>query len=71
MKSKKDEIKKARDFFENIVKIYGENQLYRVMYGELPIDDDTEERIRKMRMLYEEAEPLKKEIYKHINQKRK
>ena len=63
----KDNIRKARDFFENIVKIYGENRLYKAFYGELPTDRDSEKRIRKMTMIYEEAKPLKDEIEKLIN----
>jgi hypothetical protein len=44
----KDELTKAKEFFENIVKVYGENQLYKALYGELPTDDDSMERIKKI-----------------------
>jgi len=63
---KKDGLRKAREFFENIVKIYGENQLYKAMYGEIPTDLDSEDRIRTMQGMYEDAKPLKDEIEKFI-----
>jgi hypothetical protein len=64
--TKDDDIRKARDFFANIVKIYGENQLYKSLYGELPIDEDSEERIRKQVQMLEDAKPLKDIIAEHI-----
>ena len=69
-KMKKDDIRKAREFFENIVKIYGENYLYKAIYGELPTDEDSEARVRKMTTMYEAAKPLKDEIEKFIKKQK-
>ena len=69
MKKKKDDLTKAREFFETIIRVFGENQLYRTMFGELPVDDETEAKIRKLQKMEVGARPLKDIINKFITEK--
>jgi hypothetical protein len=58
----KDTITTAKEFFEETIKILGENQLYKLIYGELPVDEDSAERIRKSLQMYDKAKPLLDEL---------
>lgn len=57
-----EQIKTAQEFFEHTIKILGENQLYRLIYGELPVDEDSAQRIAKSMKMYENAKPLLDEL---------
>lgn len=63
---KKDDIQLAREFFENLVKILGENELYRMLYGELPIDNESEDRARFSMEAYQETKPLREMLEKLV-----
>jgi len=58
----KDVIDSAQEFFEFVIKIFGENMLYRTIYGELPTDTITSEGIRESMGKYDRAEPLLKDL---------
>lgn len=55
-------IKTAMEFFQEVIHILGENQLYKTLYGELPTDKDSAVRIARMMEAHKQAYPLLDEL---------
>ena len=68
MKKKIDkDLQLMLDFFTNYVKIGGELQLYKTLFGEMPFTKEGAIDIMKTREMYRNARPLSDALQKHIN----
>lgn len=63
------DLKNAQEFFEQVIRIAGELELYKMLYGELPTNDDVRERMMQIREEYKSTKPLRESIQKALNKK--
>ena len=66
----KNDIGNARQFFEYFVKIAGQLELYKILFGELPTDKDSANRLVKMQQSYDDLKPLREDIEKIIRKRK-
>jgi len=68
---REDTVRKAREFFETVVRIYGENQLYKAIFGELPIDENSEKRIKRLKEMNKNAQSFLSLLGEYVGKEQK